>query len=478
MMSRTHPGRRRLTLPGVIPPVIIVTLLAAASVSLWAAEPIDVGSRLELLLDDYLIESMESLQFHLHRPRPAEKVLAFDKPWDNPCCDYVTVFQDGDLYRMYYASHLEAPGNFGGENQAACYAQSKDAIHWTKPSLGLIEFEGSKDNSIVWRGQSCHNFTPFIDTRPGVPADQRYKAVGGCPKPELFASADGLRWRKVGEVGIPGGWDSQNVMFWDTLQKQYMFYFRIGEKGVRHIALSTSADFLTWTKGQSIDLGDSPREHLYTNATIPYFRAPHVYLAFPMRYVTTRAPLEPVSRSGVCDGVFMFSRDGLHFSRRYMEGYLRPGPEGRNWNKHSIMQAWGLLPTAEDEITIYYSEHFWFKTAHLRRAVLRTDGFVSLRGGYSGGEFVTKPIVFSGRSLVINADTSAAGGVRVEIQGADGKPVEGYRLEDCTEFYGDKIAHTVKWKGGSDLGSLAGKPVRLRMRISDADLYSFRFVAE
>ena len=115
-----------------------------------------------------------------------------------------------------------------------------------------------------------------------------------------------------------------------------MFYFRIGEKGVRHIALSTSADFRTWTKGQSIDLGNSPREHLYTNATIPYFRAPHVYLAFPMRFLKTRPPLAAAPRGGVCDGVFMFSRDGLHFNRRYMEAFLRPGPEGQNWNKHSI----------------------------------------------------------------------------------------------------------------------------------------------
>ncbi len=466
-----------------IVPVIIVMLLGAASVSLWAAEPIDVGSRLELMLDDYLVESMESLQFHLHRPRPAEKVLAFDKPWENPYPDYVTVFQDGDLYRMYYAIHLDAPKGFGGENQAACYAESKDGIHWTKPSLGLIEFEGSKDNNIVWRGQSCHNFTPFIDTRPGVPADQRYKAVGGNPTPELFASADGLRWRKVGEVSTPGDYDSHNVMFWDTVQKQYVFYFRIRKQGIRHIARGTSPDFLTWSDGQSIDLGDSPLEHLYTNATIPYFRAPHLYLAFPMRWVTTRKPLAPVLARGVlvrgvCDGVFMFSRDGLHFSRRYMEAYIRPGPEVRNWNKHSIMQAWGLLPTAEGEISIYYSGHYWFKTAHLHRAVLRTDGFVSLQGPYSGGEFVTKPIVFSGKSLVINAETSAAGGVGVEIQGVDGKPLDGYRLKDCIEFYGDKIAHTVKWKGGSDLSSLAGKPVRLRLRISDADFYSFRFVPE
>jgi hypothetical protein len=221
-------------------------------------------------------------------------------------------------------------------------------------------------------------------------------------------------------------------------------------------------------------VGDVPREHLYTNATIPYFRAPHLYLAFPMRFVTTRPPLAPAPRQGVCDSVFMFSRDGLHFSE-YREAFLRPGPDGRNWNKHSVMIAWGLLPTAEDEISLYYSQHFWFESAHLRRGVLRTDGFVSVQAPYSGGEFTTRPLVFSGQRLVLNAATSAVGSVRVEIQNAEGQSLDGYRLEDCQEFYGDQIAHVVQWKGGSDLGSLAGQPIRLRCAMRDADLYSFRF---
>ena len=303
---------------------------------------IEIGSRRELLLDDYLIESMENLEFRLHSPQSRERVLVFDKPWENgPYCDYVTVFQDGELYRMYYAGHLDAPGNFGGENQVACYAESRDGIRWTKPVLGIVNHGGSKENNIVLRGQACHNFTPFLDTRPGVPTDQKYKGVGGNPRPELFVSGDAIHWRKVGEVSIPGGFDSQNVIFWDGLQKQYVFYFRIGEHGRRHIARSTSPDFLTWSEGRSIELGETPREHLYTNATTPYFRAPHLYLAFPMRLIGGRSPLVPVPRNNVCDAVFMFSRDGLSFSRRYMQAFMRPGPDPRIWTKHSIMIAWG-----------------------------------------------------------------------------------------------------------------------------------------
>ena len=110
----------------------------------------------------------------------------------------------------------------------------------------------------------------------------------------------------------------------------------------------------------------------------------------------------------------------------------------------------------------------------MRRYTIRIDGFVSLQAPLSGGECVTKPLTFSGSKLVINYSTSAAGSIRVEIQDADGKPLEGFGLKDCPEVFGDAIERTVAWKTGSDLSKLAGQPVRLRMMLKDADLYSFQ----
>jgi len=88
----------------------------------------------------------------------------------------------------------------------------------------------------------------------------------------------------------------------------------------------------------------------------------------------------------------------------------------------------------------------------------------------------TKTISFSGQNLVINAETSGAGGIRVEIRDAAGHPLPGFNLDDCEEFYGDTIAQVVRFKGGDDLHALAGKPIRVRFVIRDADLYSFQFV--
>ena len=114
-------------------------------------------------------------------------------------------------------------------------------------------------------------------------------------------------------------------------------------------------------------------------------------------------------------------------------------------------------------------------TAYLERMTLRLDGFASLNAPYQGGEMVTKPLRFKGSRLEINYSTSAAGGIRIEMQDPKGQPIPGFTLDECPEIIGDQIERTVSWKGGSDLSSLSGKPVRMRVVLKDADLYSIRF---
>ena len=93
----------------------------------------------------------------------------------------------------------------------------------------------------------------------------------------------------------------------------------------------------------------------------------------------------------------------------------------------------------------------------------------------SGGELLTKPLTFTGNKLTLNFATSAAGDVRVELQEASGKPLPGFTLDDCPPVFGDAIERVVKWKHGGDVSPLAGKPVRLRFALKDADLYSLKF---
>ena len=103
------------------------------------------------------------------------------------------------------------------------------------------------------------------------------------------------------------------------------------------------------------------------------------------------------------------------------------------------------------------------------------DGFVSLNAPLKGGEVVTKPLTFAGRQLLLNFATSAAGSVKVEVQDEAGQPLPGYSLADCDDVFGDAIERPATWKGSTDVGDLAGKPVRLRFVMRDADVWAMRF---
>lgn len=223
-------------------------------------------------------------------------------------------------------------------------------------------------------------------------------------------------------------------------------------------------------------MGDAPLEHLYTNACTPYFRAPHIYLMFPRRFILGRKVHDEWEEDGLSDVVFMTSRDGVHWDRRFMEPFIAPGLDGNNWNDRSLTVGIGLVPTGANEMSLYYKEHNRQPTSRMRRGTLRTDGFASINAGYAGGEFVAKALIFDGRELVINYSTSAVGSIRAEIQDQHGTPLPGFGLEECTPIFGDEIERIVRWGGAGDVSALAGQPVRLRFVMDKvADLYSIRF---
>ena len=98
-----------------------------------------------------------------------------------------------------------------------------------------------------------------------------------------------------------------------------------------------------------------------------------------------------------------------------------------------------------------------------------------MRAKAAGGTFTTKPVVFAGHELVLNYATSAAGRLRVEITDLSGARLPGFELDNCPILFGDSIAEAVTWSGDPNLSALAGKPVRLKFELRDADLYAFQF---
>src|SRR5688572_12832841 len=189
-----------------------------------APAPIDVGSRVEMFVDEHLIESKRNVEHHLTAPTKREVVLELDKPWEGPVSAYYTVFRDGDKIRLYYR---------GGED-FTCYAESTDGIHFTRPQLGLVEHKGSKANNVLFRDPQDTSFAAFRDANPDVKPDARYKALsytvvdgkhGGMT---AWASPDGIKWRRMSEKSVvpAGTYDSLNCVAWDPIEKQYRCFDR------------------------------------------------------------------------------------------------------------------------------------------------------------------------------------------------------------------------------------------------------------
>ena len=498
----------------------LMSVLFSASLVIGADDPVLIGSRRELFVDSHLIDSLDGAQRRLHHPVSRDIAIVNDAPWEGAGSGYHSLIKDSDLYRMYYrgAALGVTDGKLRTGRQVYCYAESHDGVHYTKPSLGLHDHNGSTENNIFWTGLGTHNFAPFLDTHPDCPPESRFKALAGTAKEGgLFAfhSADGIHWSLLSEdpVLTEGAFDSQNLAFWDSVAGKYRAYFRTFTEGIttgkvwkprghRSIRTASSPDFLTWGDEADLTYEDSPVEHLYTNQIAPYYRAPHFLIGFPTRYVergwspSMRELPDPEHReqrsratlrfgTALTEGLLMSSRDGVHFER-WNEAFLPPGPErtdtwnyGHNYIAWRIVETTSALPGAPNELSLYASEGAWTGDSNaMRRYTLRLDGFVSVHAAWKGGEMITRPLQFKGSRLNINFATSAAGSLRVEIQSVDGEALDGFSLDDCPEIFGDSVNRTIQWNQGSGVTQLAGRTVRLRFELKDADIYSFRFDTE
>jgi len=445
---------------------------------------IGIGSRRELFVDRTIVGELNGAALKLHSPQLMPPVSP-----PRPHGAYATVLKADALFQFYYRGDT-IPGNHWRKGleqyhagEVTLYAESSDAINWTLPRLGLYDDHPTfPSGNVVLMNEFLvnHNFTPFVDTRPGVPAEQRYKALGGLAYQAhkehqeirqrrgpggltAFVSPDGIHWKKLRDKPVvPEAWgkyfDSQNYAFWSASEQVYVCYFRRFIDGYRGIARTTSQDFINWSPYVEMK-ANLPDEHLYTACTQPYYRAPHIYIALPTRFMA--------KRGSATDILLMSTRGGAHFDREFTQSFIRPGIGREGWANRANYAAIGIHQTGPAEISLFLTGG--------RRFALRIDGFVSVNAPLEGGELITKPMTFTGNEFEINYSTSAAGQVLVELQDEAGEAIPGFTLDDCKPIYGDHIARVVEWNGGTDVSALAGKPIRLRFKMSDADLYSLKF---
>lgn len=486
----------------------IIAAFAAALfiISFAKGQPVILKNQRELFVDNYLVESLKNMENRLSTPQSGGVALKFDGKYDSPFSAYVSVINNGSKFLMYYRGVGE------GENalaQVTCIAESKDGINWIKPYVNQFTVEGTKENNVVMLGsaeQSTHNLSVYYDSNPGVPASERYKAIGGVASSVRrknrglyrYVSADGIHWKKFADstqlFGLQGhGMDSQNILTWLPSEQSYAIYLRTwtndkpGDtvllKGIRTIARSLSKDFKTWSAPQRMSFAGTELEDLYTNATQPYFRAPQILVSMPFRFSPHSKVLSDeelkangIAKSmwqGVSDAVFMTSRGGQSYDRQFMESFVRPGTNEQNWAARSTIPANGVIPTGPSEMSFFVTRAYSTNQCHLERMKLRTDGFASLHAGYAEGSAITKPVILQGNKFQANYSTSSIGYIKIILLDEGGKELPGFGDADAEKITGDKIDGDVKWKSGKTLKDLGNTKVRIKFIARDADIYSF-----
>ncbi len=502
---------------------LLLPCILLASSALMAQEVLTIGNRRECFFDNYLLDKgMTSAELLLHHPVYRGSVLIHDAPWEGAGCNYHNLFFDDaykgiegknekGTYRLYYLgwqTNSGAPNAMPGHGIVACYAESPDGINWIKPNLGYIEYNGNKDNNIVLKSNFNHkgdidNFMVFRDDNPACPPESRYKGIGaGAGGLRCYNSTDGIHFTEGDVITNKGAFDSLNVVFWDAVAGLYRGYIRGFhntsnpriKNPIRDISYIESKDFVTWTNPKLLSFDDGEDIPQYTNVVSPYFRAPHIYIGFPSRYIErfgwngsfeelggkqfrqNRMKLHPRFGLTITDCTFIVSRNGQNF-HRFWNAFMRPEMENNmNWVYGDCYPARGFAitpnsyPGCPEELSMYAPTNHWMDApAQLSRYTIRMDGFASIHAGAKEAIATTKVLKYEGENLYINFETSAMGYLFVTLIDAAGK-----RFASC-ETFGNTLDRKVVFDNPEAVKANIGKPVTIEFRMRDADVYSMQF---
>ncbi|MDA0835514.1 MAG: hypothetical protein O2955_20595 [Planctomycetota bacterium] len=471
-----------------------------------------IGSTKRLTWDDSLFESSNGIRFEMHEPhRTGEKNLIADKPYESwQMGGMSSLLHEEGKFRLWYGvSH----GIRNGEEYAVAYAESDDGITWTKPSLGLIEYNGSTDNNLVVAYSSVIGQV-FRD--PHAEADEKYKMLVAIYATKedsksryltMLSSPDGIRWTEPEKNIVPEGdfaLDTQSQAYWDRDRESYVLFTRMGPW--RQVGRSESTNPFSFPAPVNVMAPAKPEQaDFYQAGVTKYEEAADAYFALvPVFFHPGDASGNPVDGNppftvnyagnpitvvapDTLDIHLFTSNDSVKWERRGDHyPFIGLGPDGE-FDSRSLYPGVGYAVVG-NEIWLYYSAYdcthiesldgktpFEKYLGVITRATLRLDGFVSATAGHDGAEIVTKPLVFTGDHLELNVDCSAGGQLNVELQTVDGKPIEGYTLEESDRVYHNNIKKTVTWKGNADLSNLRGQQVRMKLVMKDCRLYAFRF---
>ena len=412
-----------------------------------------------------------------------------DRPWEKRFDNlYANVVYDDEdqMYKCWYSPFVVDRSSKGMSSQqreevkyraprsremAICYATSRDGLTWVKPELGLVEYDRSRANNILWRGggdtgtlkAGPHGSGILKDLRDPDPT-RRYKAFLKSEMLSVAFSADGIHWEPA--IACPesnSAGDTHNNAFWaPTLGKYVGITRQWGKPFGRQVAWTSSIDFINWDKTRIVLEGLDEKHQTYA---MPVFFHGGVYIGL----------------------VAIHDQDA---DRVWVE--LTWSPDTKTW--HRVLPGTPLIPNSgdeggydwgcvypaaypvflEDQIRLYYGGsdglHTSWRNGFFCLATLRPDGFA----GYKASDVaepatvVTTPI-FNGRApLQVSADIADGGKLVVRILGEENQV-----LAESQPLARTVSDARVRWLDESALDEIKTKRTRLQFKFQEATVYSF-----
>ncbi len=459
-----------------------------------------------LLLDSRIIEDTENAVLTVGTIRKDKRNPLFveDKSWeprfDNVYCNVIYDEQD-KLYKCWYSPFIidertseTPPEKRNPESQnymkarpnhremGVCYAVSKDGIRWKKPELGLVEFNGSKKNNLLMRGEDMrgmfygpHGAGVFKDMHESDLA-RRYKMFARAERMAVVFSPDGVHWdAPVPCPAIQAPGDTHNNAFWDSASGKYIGITRL-KTDVRLVGRTESSDFVNWTKAKVVLQGVSPQLQTHDMVVFP---AGGVYIGL---LGIMEFPREKSNYNVKQHVELAWSPDTVTWHRIQQGTPFIPHSPGANETYGKMPYDWGTIFASapiflDDEVRIYYGACDWYffdwRKGYLALARLRPDGWAGYEqeAGNKPAIITTTPVVCTGGMLRLCADVDKKGFVKVTLIDKNGILAQS-RIIKKTVTDG-----AVKWLDKFSLKNLRGKDVRLRFELKNAKLYSFNFNA-
>ena len=452
--------------------------------------PIDIGR--QLLVDDFLIEKTD-LARRFHRPTKYENNpilkpetdLEFNRPNNAIACPKSGgVWWNPDLQRfqMWYEA---------GWINTICYATSRDGLHWDRPNLDLQP----GTNRVLPSDMKCDSWTVVLDYGASDPR-QKYKMFvrgpGGQMSGTSLVSPDGIHWGDRVETGVTG---DRSTMFYNPFRKKWVYSLRSGFRGrSRHYwecddflagAKWNVGDPVVWAAADRLDPRDPETKRipqLYNLDAVAYESL--MLGMYEIHHGPENDKCEKTGLPKITELNFAYSRDGFHWHRPDRTPAIRA--ERRDvWDRGYVQSLGNVCCVRGDRLWFYYSGFqgdasktgkFWLRNGMYDRgatgvAFLRRDGFASMDAGDTPGTLTTRPVLFTGTHLFVNA-VASRGELRAEILDEAGKPIEPFTLASCRALQADSTIAPLTWNGG-DLSVLRRRPVRLRFTLQNGSLYSF-----